>query len=66
MNGPIRLWQHGTFLSFAEKFGSVSQIFLQKDVQLHIRDRLIHGSTGNFVGFTHVHVMVFVVQTSTA
>jgi hypothetical protein len=61
------------FLSFAEKCGSVSHIFLQKDVQFRptggdiprqTRDRLIHGSTSSFVIFAHF--VVFVVQTPTA
>jgi hypothetical protein len=34
------------------------------NIPRHMRDRLIHGSTGSFTVFAHV--MVFVVQTPTA
>jgi hypothetical protein len=33
--GVVRLWQHGTFVSFSGQFGSPSQIVLKKHVPFH-------------------------------
>jgi len=70
---PIRLRQHGTFVSFSQKictlckfFGKKNEIFhpAGDDIRHQTRNRLMHGSIGRFAGF--VHVVVFVVQTPTA
>ncbi len=74
----IRLRQHGTFLSFSQKFGAQSQIFVKKDVQFRpaggdicfqtsdrvspVMLRLSSAGISRFAAFAHV--TAFVVQTS--
>ncbi|MFP4439830.1 MAG: hypothetical protein ACLFVO_21555 [Chloroflexaceae bacterium] len=73
MNGSIRLRQHGTVLSFSQKFCTKCKIFVKKnsffrpaggDIPRRTRDRLIQVSIGRFAVFAHV--VLFVVQTLTA
>jgi hypothetical protein len=73
VNGRIACGSMVLFLSFSQKFGSASQIFVKKkrifraasgDIPCHMRDRRISLSSGRFAGF--VHFVVFVVQTPTA
>jgi hypothetical protein len=78
---PICLRQHGTFYPFSQK-NSQCEFFCEKDrvssallepalsvvewgdIPHQTRERLLHGSIGRFAGFAHV--VLFVVQTSTA
>ncbi|MFP4437171.1 MAG: hypothetical protein ACLFVO_07980 [Chloroflexaceae bacterium] len=70
---PMRLRQRGMFLSFSQKCGSESHIFVKKNglfcpaggnIPRKTRDRLLHVSIGRFAVFAHF--AAFVVQTLTA
>jgi len=74
MNGPTRLRQHGTILSFFTTLWLGEPQFCEKDQTssappeaispVKTRERLLHARIGRFAVFAHV--VVFVVQTSTA